>query len=85
MATHDGQIDLKSTTGLAVDGVKNLIHNCAQVKFGERVVLVHERNTMEDGLVTLITDVIQETNASSNVIWLEAEALQSPRKAIHEG
>ncbi len=42
---------------LSVQGVRNLINNCAEVKRGESVLLINELGRMESELVTVIAAV----------------------------
>jgi len=59
---------------LAKQGVCNLVHNCAAVAAGDKVVLVNELGKVQNEFVTLISETVNEEGALCNLIWIEASA-----------
>lgn len=63
---------------LAKEGVLNLVGHCAQVKPGEKVVVVNERGKIEEALLTLITDALRDKGALCTPLWVEPESSNPP-------
>ncbi len=55
----------------AIEGIRNLINNCAELKRGESVLLLNELGSMESELVTLIAETVKEMGASYHIMWAE--------------
>ena len=55
----------------AIEGIRNLINNCAELKRGENVLLLNELGRMESELVTLIAEAVKEMGASYHIMWAE--------------
>jgi len=55
----------------AIEGISNLINNCAEVKRGENVLLLNELGRMESELMTLIAETVKEIGASYHIMWAE--------------
>jgi leucyl aminopeptidase (aminopeptidase T) len=64
----------------AREGVWNLVHNCAEVKAGESVLILNEYGKIDEEVAALITEAVKASGAEYFVLW--GEPLDPKRREL---
>ena len=57
-----------------IEGIRNLINNCAEVRTGEKILLLNELGNTDNELVLLIAENIKKVGADCHTMWAESSA-----------